>query len=264
MKRLLLIWAALAALSQAGELPVQTDVLNYRRSYRIPTIEGTSRMTLTLGFTPPPGYVVREQAEFNGQIKGTDATGKSIVCTPSELNAGRADTGSATLELALAPHPKGEWLRLQGQAKLTLASGIKRHPRHKISLTAASEFTTGGICFTATPAAANTSKTNIEKGRMHVAELTLSYPDTHTILHVFRIWQNATTPDSPVYRQELQADSEISKNGKKNLLITLWDAFPEESIEIVTCARSRRTEVPIDLYLNLSGAMPPPTAAKKK
>ncbi len=265
MKSPFLIPVILATMCHAQELTVETSVLNYRRSYRVPTIEGTSRMTLALGFTPPPGYVVREQAEFNGQIKGTDAGGRNITCNSSALCIDDEKKGSAKLELALTPHPKGEWLRLQGNAKLTLASGIKLRPHHKLSLTEKTEFTLDGIPFTATPAAGNTAKSNIEKGQLSMAELTLSYPESVTIMHICRIWQDESIHGSPVHRQELHTTSEKGKDGKTHLHITLWDTRQQETIEMVTCDKSHHINVPIDLHLNLGGVMSQtPTQTEKK
>lgn len=258
MKPLLFLLAACSLLCPAQEPSIETTVLHYRRSYRQPSLEGTARMTLTLAFTPPAGYVVREESSFRGTIKGTDAQGQSISCSASALSIENADKGSAKLELALAPHPKGEWLQLQGQAKLTLASDIKLLPRHTLSLTEPSEFSLNGIPFTAIPAATNTNKSNQENGRLITAEVTLSYPENVTIMHICRIWQDEEIADSPAHRQELTTRTEKAKDGKAKLHISLWDAHPQEIIEMVTCGTSRQTETPINLRLELGGTIPAP------
>lgn len=260
MKRFLLFLATCATLSSAQDAGVETSVLSFRRSYRIPTIEGTSRMTLTLAFTPPAGYVVKEQAELDGSIKGKDATGKNITCKASSLSICAKSPGSAQTELTLDTHPKGEWLQLQGTAKLTLASDIKLHPRHKLSLVEPSEFNMGNIAFKATPAAANKAKGNMESGQLQSAEVTLTYSSDITVMHICRIWEDENIADSPAHRQELPTTTEKGKDGKTHLHITLWDAKPQETIEIVTCGQTKRVDVPIDLHLNLGGQIPAPQA----
>lgn len=256
MKRFFLLLAACCTLSPAQEPGVETSVLNYRRSYRIPTIEGTSRMTLALAFTPPAGFVVREQAELNGTIKGKDATGKNIECKASGLSICNKAPGCAQVELALTPHPKGDWLHLQGLVKLTLAGDVALQPRHKLSLTEPAEFTLGGVTYKSTPATANTAKGNIERGQLQTAELTLTYPSTVHVLHICRIWEDADIEDSPAHRQELATSIEKGKDGNTRLHVTLWDAQPQETIEIVTCGQLRKVDVPIDLHLNLGGQIP--------
>lgn len=267
MKRFFLLLAACCTLSHAQEPSVETSVLSYRRSYRIPTIEGTSRMTLALAFTPPAGYVVREQAALQGSIKGTDATGKSIECKSSAVSICHKAPGCAQTELALVPHPKGDWLRLQGSVKLTLAADVALQPRHKLSLTEPSEFTLGSVTYKSTPAAANKAKGNMERGQLQSAELTLSYPSTVHVLHICRIWEDADIADSPAHRQELTTSQSKGKDGSTQLHITLWDAQPQETIEIVTCGQLRTVEVPVDLHMNLGGQIPAtelPAAPAKK
>lgn len=256
MKRFFLLLAACCTLSHAQDSCVETGLLSYRRSYRVPAIEGTSRMTLALVFTPPAGVVVREQAELNGTIKGKDATGKSIACKASALSICNKAPGSAQVELALSPHPKGDWLHLQGQVQLTLAADVTLQPRHKLSLTEPSEFTLGGVTYKSTPAASNKAKGNLERGQLQTAELTLTYPSTVHVLHICRIWEDADIEDSPAHRQELTTRTEKSKDGNTHLHITLWDAQPHEVIEIVTCGQLRTVEVPVDLHVNLGGQIP--------
>ena len=259
MKRIFIILAACAALCSAQEAKVETSVLNFRRSYRIPTIEGTSRMTLTLGFTPPAGYVVREQPELQGSIKGVDATGKSLECRSSSLVRSHSTPGGAQAELAVVPHPKGDWLRLQGQVKLILGSDIKTLPRHKLSLTEKSQFTLDGITFSATPAAANKAKNNIERGRLNTAEVTLTYPSTVTVMRICRIWEGADIAESADHHQELDTLTERGKDGKTRLYVSLWDTRPEEMVEIVICKNKHKVDVPVDLKLNLGGVVPKTT-----
>ena len=256
MKRFFLLLAAGCTLSPAQDPCVETGVVSYRRSYRIPTIEGTPRMTLELAFTPPAGFVVREQAELNGTIKGKDATGRSIECKASALSICNKKNGSARTELALSPHPKGDWLHLQGRVKLTLAADVALQPRHKLSLTEPSEFTLSGITYKSTPALSNKAKGNMERGQLQTAELTLSYPSTVNILHICRIWEDADIEDSPAHRQELSTSPEKGKDGSTHLRVTLWDAQPQEVIEIVTCGKLQTIEVPVDLHLNLGGQIP--------
>lgn len=266
MKKLLLLLATCSTLCPAQDPGVETSVLSYRRSYRIPTIEGTSRMTLSLAFTPPAGFVVREQAALRGNIKGTDATGKNITCKSSAVSICSKAPGCAQTELELSPHPKGDWLRLQGNVKLTLAADVALQPRHKLSLTEPSEFTLGGVTYKATPAAGNKAKSNMERGQLQTAELTLTYPDTVHVLHICRIWEDEDIADSPAHRQELTTSTEKGTNGTTRLHITLWDAKPQETIEIVTCGQLRTVETPIDLHMNLGGQIPatelPATTAK--
>lgn len=256
MKKLLLLLAGCCTLSPAQDTGVETSVLSYRRSYRVPTIEGTPRMTMSLAFTPPAGFVVREQASLKGSIKGTDATGKSIACKTSAVSICPKAPGCAQTELELSSHPKGDWLRLQGNVKLTLAADVTLQPRHKLSLTEPSEFTLGGVTYKATPAVGNKAKSNLERGQLQTAELTLTYPDTVHVLHICRIWEDADIADSPAHRQELTTSTEKGKDGTTRLHVTLWDAKPQETIEIVTCEQLRTVETPIDLHMNLGGQIP--------
>lgn len=267
MKKILFVLVTCVTLSHAQSPEVTTEVLQYRRSYRVPAIPGTPRMTLTLGFTPPSGYVLREQAEWDTTIKGTDEAGQSIECSASSLSLMPNAPGCAQTELSLRPHPKGKWVRLHGTAHLTLATGTKLQPRHRLDLTTPSHFTLGGITFTATPSQANTAKDNIENGKLHTAELTLTYPSNVHILHISRIWSSADMEETSIHRQELSTTGEKNEKQQNKLHITLWDADPTETIEIVTCNSMRQINTPIDIHLTLGGDMSTqthtPTSATK-
>lgn len=213
-------------------------------------------MTLTLAFTPPGGWVIREQSEPDIQLKGTDAAGNSISCKASALTICKSQPGSAQTEVAPVPHPKGDRLHLQGKIRLTLAADITLQPRHRLSLTEPSEFSLGGIPFKATPAAANSAKSNQEKGQLQTAEVTLSYPDSVHILHICRIWEDADIEDSPAHRQELTGTRQQGKNGQSQLHLSLWDTQAQETIEIVTCGQIKQVDLPIDLHMNLGGQIP--------
>lgn len=257
MKRLLIsvVPVLLSALTAAAE-DVGVSLLHFRRSYRVPAMEGMTRMVVGLALTPPRGFVVCEQAELKGTLRAVDAGGTSLKCTPTGLSAMEGKNGAAQTELKVSPHPKGDWMHLQGTINVTLAEKIEILPQQVVSLTEPSTFTTGGIRFSAAPVAQNAARSNIEDSHLRTAELHLECPAGVVVLHVARIWTDPDIENTPAHRQELPV-KKLSNDGQtQRLSLTLWDALPAERLEIVTCKSTTEQQVPVSMYINLGGVMP--------
>lgn len=251
-KSLLLLFCSAALL--AAEPEVSTRVLGMKCDYRTRAMGEKGDFVLTLGCEPVAGLSLCDCPGVTQSLRLSDADGRELACAATEFLPGQK-TGEAVVRFSFHPHPRGEWVELSGVLLFRLASHPVELPRVSLNLKEASRFSLGNTVFIATPASANTDKSNLERGAMKKAVVDLRYPASTTILRLARVWKSeAEAREQEGYCQELDFTTQDVEAGMRMTRVSLWDAHPQETLIITTCESVRLVRIPIHFRLRLGEA----------
>lgn len=260
--------AAILLLLTTSLLPAQTEVsaclLGMRSDYRARQTGEKDAFSFTIGCTPAPGLALCASPELTRRLRITDASGQKLEAAATETHPTREGDHTQAVDISLLSQPKGEWLDIEGELSVRIATQPLELPRFELNLTEPARLSLAGKTFTAYPEPENGEKANLERGIMKEAIVTLQYSQDVTILQIARIWEGETDDGRKrSYLQQLDAETDESADGTRTTRLHLWDAHPKESFLITTCESVRTVRVPIHFRLRLGEvdelpAAPPP------